>query len=71
MYSSKYQMKYLSKKYEIKRDTTMIEPIKIPIWIVFLVLPLLEFSVSLSGKLLLCPPDPGELGASMTCPEVA
>ena len=71
MYSSKYQMKYLIKKYEIKRDTNMIKPIKIPIWIVFLVLPLIEFSVSLSVKPLLCPPDSGELGASMTCPEVA
>ena len=71
MYSSKYQMKYLIKKYEIKRDTNMIKPIKIPIWIVFLVLLLIEFSVSLSVKPLLCPPDSGELGASMTCPEVA
>ena len=71
MYSSKYQMKYLIKKYEIKRDTNMTKPIKIPIWIVFLVLPLIEFSVSLSVKPLLCPPDSGELGASMTCPEVA
>lgn len=64
-------MKYLIKKYEIKRDTNMIKPIKIPIWIVFLVLLLIEFSVSLSVKPLLCPPDSGELGASMTCPEVA
>ena len=36
-------MKYLIKKYEMKRDTNMIKPIKIPIWIVFLVLPLIEF----------------------------
>ena len=75
MYVSKYQIRYLNKKYKTKRDTTKINPIPTPIippsWNGFIVLRLSGRPVSLLGKPLLCSPESGEPGTSMTRPGIA